>query len=219
MREQVGLNRPDPRKRSVVSTQSLISQGFAWYDGPSHQVVPALRQQPGTRPEPSGGSDVLDATYVLALAKIWERVDRNGDPSVCWEWPGSRNPQGYATVGVTVPGNPRAWVSVHRASLAEKLGRMLTADEVTMHSCDNPPCVNPAHLSVGSRSDNTEDMISKGRGGPLGMQMAARRLQTHCKWGHEFTPENTYHWRYQRQCRACNRRRGRERHHRKKGTT
>lgn len=44
-----------------------------------------------------------------------------------------------------------------------KLGRGLAAGEQACHSCDNPPCCNPAHLFVGSQSANLADMRSKGR--------------------------------------------------------
>lgn len=52
---------------------------------------------------------------------------------------------------------------VHRVSLQIKLGRALGPGEVTRHQCDNPPCVNPAHLEPGTKRDNARDMVERGR--------------------------------------------------------
>lgn len=65
------------------------------------------------------------------------------------------------------------------------------------HSCDNPKCMNVEHLWLGTQRDNSLDMVSKRR--------QAFMSKTHCKNGHEFTPENTRmtaggRW---RQCKAC----------------
>jgi hypothetical protein len=68
-----------------------------------------------------------------------------------------------------------------------------------LHHCDNPGCINPDHLWIGTHSDNMIDMFLKGRG-PIPKRM------THCYRGHEFTPENTMSVDKgrKRKCRTCN---------------
>jgi len=81
-----------------------------------------------------------------------------GDPEECWEWQGQRNDQGYGLFSIEGNANRAhriAW-SLHNSRTP---GSMLVC-----HHCDNPPCVNPAHLFLGTVSDNTQDMLSKGRG-------------------------------------------------------
>jgi hypothetical protein len=87
---------------------------------------------------------------------FWKRVDKTTNPKGCWEWTGNTDIDGYGTFNC----NHKKWLA-HRFS-------MLIAGQdpegwIVMHSCDNPPCVNPEHLSLGTPADNTQDMLSKGR--------------------------------------------------------
>lgn len=77
----------------------------------------------------------------------------------CWMWTGTRNSNGYPVIG-----NAGKSIYVHRWMLQQVLGRLLVHGEFTCHHCDRPCCVNPAHLFVGTASDNTADMHAKGRG-------------------------------------------------------
>ncbi|MFF6903484.1 HNH endonuclease [Streptomyces hydrogenans] len=91
--------------------------------------------------------------------RFWAKVDRRS-PGECWPWTAAVNTCGY---GVMRPEGRRTGptVKAHRVSL------MLTGVDiegmVIRHSCDNPPCVNPAHLSVGTKADNSADMVSRDR--------------------------------------------------------
>lgn len=82
---------------------------------------------------------------------FWDWVDRSGDG--CWEWQGQRNEKGYGY-----------WRGkrAHRHSWEQANG-VIPAGMFVMHVCDNPPCVRPDHLAIGTAADNTADMLAKGR--------------------------------------------------------
>ena len=89
---------------------------------------------------------------------FWDKV-RVAGADDCWVWTASTN----GVYGRLYIGSRN--VAAHRFSLVLHTGAVLSPDDVVMHSCDNPPCVNPAHLSVGTQLDNVADRRAKGRCG------------------------------------------------------
>jgi hypothetical protein len=87
--------------------------------------------------------------------RLWTRVEPNGD---CWEFTGARNAKGYGSIGV---GNRRT-TQAHRVAYEVTYGP-IPPGALVLHSCDNPPCVNPAHLRIGTAADNTADMMERQR--------------------------------------------------------
>ena len=87
---------------------------------------------------------------------FWSKVDKSGGPGNCWPWTASRHFKGYGTVG---------WHGKVRK--AHRVAFMLTTGEwptsLACHSCDNPPCCNPAHLFDGTNDENMKDMARKER--------------------------------------------------------
>lgn len=92
--------------------------------------------------------------------RFWRKVLFD-EPDNCWVWQGQIMPNGYG--GISRGGRHEGRVSAHRAVVEIITGERVPRDKVVMHLCDNPPCVNPKHLRVGTYIENTEDMISKGR--------------------------------------------------------
>lgn len=80
------------------------------------------------------------------------------DEAQCWNWLAYKNKKGYGSIRYRDLGN----IAAHRFSyLLYK--EYFNQNNIVCHSCDNPSCVNPAHLWLGSHSDNMKDKIRKGR--------------------------------------------------------
>lgn len=91
---------------------------------------------------------------------FWSRVDSSGGNDACWLWTAGGQSNGYGTMW---------WRGkVRKASrIAYELAYGNCPDDLdVMHLCDNPPCVNPKHLRLGTHKDNMDDRDKKGRLNP-----------------------------------------------------
>lgn len=124
----------------------------------------------------------------------------------CWIWLGSLRGRGYGFFHIGGK-TDRKGAGAHRVAWALQHGMLPDEKFDVCHRCDNPLCVNPDHLFLGSRSDNMSDCAAKYRICTIGKS----RL-THCIRGHEFTPSNTRITNLgHRSCRECERFRAEER--------
>ncbi|GHJ11226.1 hypothetical protein TPA0907_55930 [Micromonospora humidisoli] len=167
------------------------------------------------------------ATPMRVAQRFWVKVDTSG---VCWEWTASVDSSGYGTFNA---GGRR--VSAHRHSWLTLIGPVPDGLELD-HLCLNRRCVNPDHLEPVTHAENVrrqgknrkthcvrghrlaDNRYESGRPGCRTCTREDNRTRyvpaeprepfTHCKNGHEYTPENTYFQvkasgRKSRQCRKC----------------
>jgi hypothetical protein len=112
-----------------------------------------------------------------------------GRPDDCWPWEGAY--QGFGRsggvaygrigtgVGKQVEGAHRVSYMLHHGEIPPRM--------VVRHSCDNPSCVNPKHLNLGTQNDNIADMVSRARhlAGHCA-RIEKVKARTHCKHGHSY---------------------------------
>ncbi|TXH09407.1 MAG: HNH endonuclease [Spirochaetes bacterium] len=134
----------------------------------------------------------MKAKEIIITESLKEKFFRSVNPTdieECWLWTGRTDKHGYGTI--SEGRNYRA----HRVSYVIHFGK-IDNGLLVCHHCDNPSCVNPLHLFLGTIKDNNRDRDNKGRHGCM--------RKTHCPKGHPYSGENLYiHADGSRMCRIC----------------
>lgn len=96
------------------------------------------------------------------IERFWSKVDRRGTDE-CWPWT-TRSTDGHGYGIFSIGGFRKAKMyKAHRLAYLIEHGS-IPAGLGVLHSCDNPPCCNPAHLRPGSQADNMRDVVVRVRG-------------------------------------------------------
>lgn len=137
------------------------------------------------------GKHVPDALAFPALLKRLILNSRRTD-SGCLEWTGWRGRTGYGFTSFRGGQRP-----THRLMYMATKGP-IPDGMIVLHSCDNPPCMNPHHLSLGTDAENIRQSVERNR--------HHEASKTHCHRGHELAGDNVYVSRNgSRHCKTCNR--------------
>jgi hypothetical protein len=99
-------------------------------------------------------------------SRFWAKVEKRGADD-CWVFRGGINNKGYGTFHIGGP-DSSPWTcreqKAHRVSWCLANPGASTEDSLVLHACDNPPCCNPAHLSLGTDLENVAQMVERERG-------------------------------------------------------
>jgi hypothetical protein len=127
-----------------------------WSDGPLATAAPRGHSGRAARVLlPPSPARPRSRRHSVGVTEFWSRVDLTGP---CWVWQGPRS--GRMAYGCFYVARRRVWA--HRYSWELAHGTVPAGLSV-LHHCDNPPCVRPAHLWVGTAMDNAHDRDRKGR--------------------------------------------------------
>lgn len=107
---------------------------------------------------PDFKSNPLPSLTHSDIERFYRFIDKRG-PNECWPWLGAKYPYGYGKFSIR-----HDLFRANRIALFLRTG-IDPGELKALHSCDNPPCCNGAHIFGGSKADNTHDMCKKGRQG------------------------------------------------------
>ncbi len=122
-----------------------------------------------------GTAPIRDSGVKSLAERFWSKVNKDGPivrPELgrCWTWTAATNQNGY---GVMRPAGQRSGPTVKAHRVSAELAGMDIEGRFVLHACDNPPCVNPAHLRPGAPIDNAADRVERGQ------QTRGERTGTH----------------------------------------
>lgn len=120
-----------------------------------------------------GGQTIANIDRVRE--RFWVKVKKT---SGCWEWTASLNQHGYGNLPSRIGAAGKNELLSHRVSWIINIGPIPDGADV-LHQCDNPKCVRPDHLFLGTHAENMKDMKNKGRHGSVRTKEYFQRGSVH----------------------------------------
>lgn len=186
----------DEQLRSIIATGGLAAdaaQASARTVSACHQRMAKL----GIKPDKAAFIARRAASLRQPLIKrFFSKVEMH--LSGCWHWTGATCRAGYGQLRV----DKKPKMATHVALELHGFERVDNAH--ALHSCDNPKCVNPAHLRWGSHVENLREMVARGRADLSGLELGRginRAPLKVCKWGHDRTAPGAVTRKFA--CREC----------------
>jgi hypothetical protein len=140
------------------------------------------------------------AKHMPLIERFFQKVDKSGSEKFpdCWIWKAGRTSKNYGSFCFYTK---KPAIGAHVSSYLFHKGE-IPDGQIVRHTCNNPPCVNPEHLILGSNSDNMKDMFESDRHG------WTNRERTHCRRGHEFSVvgikiQHRKNGKIDRSCKEC----------------
>lgn len=149
---------PAPSRRPVCACGKPANIVFS-VGGPKCSACAAKHRASLAGPGGHGRApDAPDVGPESPEERFWAKVDKSAGPEGCWPWTGRRYPKGYGSVWFA--GGERG---THVVACELAHGPPPFEGAQALHSCDNRPCCNTAHLRWGSHVENMRDMVERGR--------------------------------------------------------
>jgi hypothetical protein len=99
------------------------------------------------------------------IERFFNSIDESESVEKCWNWTKLKKEKGYGLISYSSSASQNYYrEAAHRFSYRMHYGEVIPKGIFVCHKCDNPKCVNPFHLFLGTNYDNVQDMVRKGRG-------------------------------------------------------
>ena len=157
--------------RSKLTEEQVIAIRQEWAAGSVRREELATRYAIGMSPlkrilsgEAWSHVPMAGSRAVISDEERFASNFRRGSDNECWIWTGGQSGDPpYGSFSHTGSDGKRIPIKAHRFAYELKFGTIRSHDKCVCHTCDTPLCVNPSHLFLGTKKDNTDDMFAKGR--------------------------------------------------------